>query len=231
MALLDEAIEASGGLARWNSLTRFTLHLSIGGALFSHMGADALKEIVAEGSTRTQVVRFTGSNICGSCQPDCVTIESLDGRVLRSWHDPRRAFLDHASGTPWDELSCVFFCGFSVWNHLTTPFLLTHPGVALEELPPMVEDGQRWRRLRGILPPEIAAHSAEQVFYFDDKGHQRRTDHDLLGDRVANFSWAHQKFGDIVVPTLRRSMKLGPGGTIIPKPVLIDLEIFDARFE
>ena len=35
MALLDDVIDASGGLARWNSLNRFTLHLSVGGMLFS----------------------------------------------------------------------------------------------------------------------------------------------------------------------------------------------------
>ena len=35
MTLLEEAIEASGGMARWNSVQRFTLQLSLGGAVFS----------------------------------------------------------------------------------------------------------------------------------------------------------------------------------------------------
>jgi len=47
MALLDDAIEASGGMARWNSVSRFTLHLSIGGALFSDAGhADDFKDLI-----------------------------------------------------------------------------------------------------------------------------------------------------------------------------------------
>ena len=61
MALLDDAIDACGGLARWNSLSRFTLHLSVGGSLFSDAGhAREFKDVTAEGSTRTQSVRFTG---------------------------------------------------------------------------------------------------------------------------------------------------------------------------
>jgi len=60
---------------------------------------------------------------------------------------------------------------------------------------------------------------------------QRRTDHDLLGANVAHYSWAHDSFGGIVVPTLRRTLTRQPDGTAIAKPVLIDVEIFDAVFE
>jgi hypothetical protein len=69
------------------------------------------------------------------------------------------------------------------------------------------------------------------VFYFDGNALQRRTDHDLLGARIAHYSWAHENFGGIVVPTLRRTLTLQPDGTVIAKPVLIDVEIFDAVFE
>src|SRR6266702_1112706 len=88
MALLDDAIDASGGLARWNSLNRFTLHLSVGGTLLSSAGhAREFKDVTAEGSTRTQSVRFTGitgGEQSGSFQPDMITIESLEGELLRS---------------------------------------------------------------------------------------------------------------------------------------------------
>jgi hypothetical protein len=235
MALLDDAIEASGGLARWNKLKRFTLHLSIKGTLFSRIRQDGqFKDLIAEGSTRTQSVRFTGltgGEMCGSFQPDSVTIESLDGQVLRTWRDPGLTFPDHAKDALTDDLQLVFFCGFSIWNYLTTPFLLSHPDVKVEELTPWHENARPWRRLRALFPAHIVTHSAEQIFYFDESGLQRRTDHDLLGTRVAHYSWAHQRFGGIVVPTLRRSQMLQPDGTAIAKPVLIDVEIFDAAFE
>jgi hypothetical protein len=235
MTLLDEVIEASGGMARWNSLRRFTLQLSIDGALFSGIGqAGRFKDIAAEGSTQTQLVRFTGftgPDKCGLYQPDCVTIEGLDGRVLRTLRSPRQNFRDHSRDAPWDELYLLFFCGFSVWNYLTTPFLLAHPDVKVEELRPCDEQNPPWRRLRAAFPPGFVTHAPEQTFYYDAAGLQRRTDHELFGIKVAHYSWAHQAFSGIVVPTLRRSLTLEPDGTVIAKPALIDVEIFDAAFE
>jgi len=235
MALLDEAIEACGGMARWSGLKQFTLQLSIDGALFSRVGqGGGLKDMVAEGSTRNQSVRFTGfadPGKCGLYQPGCVSIESPEGNVLRSWRNPRQAFLDHARDTSWDELHLVFFCGLSIWNYLNTPFLLAHPDIQIDELPPWHEHGQLWRRLRAVFPSNLVTHCAEQTFYFDAAGLQRRTDHDLLDTRVAQYSWAHQEFGGIVVPTLRRSLIRQSDGTVIAKPALLDVEIFDAAFE
>jgi hypothetical protein len=92
MALLDDAIEACGGMERWKQLERFTLHLSVDGELLSRAGqAGLFKEMAAEGSTREPSVRFTGfvdPGTFGLFQPDRVAIESLEGGVLRFWTDP-----------------------------------------------------------------------------------------------------------------------------------------------
>jgi len=235
MALLDDAIDASGSLARWNSLSRFTLHLSVGGALFGDAGhAREFKDVTAEGSTRTQSVRFTGitgGEQSGAFAPDAITIENLDGQVLRTWRNPSLAFPSNGAHALADELHLVFFCGVQIWNYLTTPFLLARPDVVVEELPPWRENNETWRRLRAQLPASLINLASEQVFYFDGNALQRRTDHDLLGARVAHYSWAHDNFSGIVVPTLRRTLTQRPDGTVIAKPVLIDVEIFDAAFE
>ncbi|HLG81902.1 MAG TPA: hypothetical protein VKY22_12865 [Bradyrhizobium sp.] len=235
MALLDDAIDAGGGMSRWNSLSRFTLHLSIGGTLFADAGhAGHLKEVIAEGSTRTQSVRFTGiagGDKCGAFRPDAITIESLDGQVLRSWHHPSLPFPDNGTHPLADELHLVFFCGVAIWTYLTTPFLLARPDVSVQELVPWRENDEIWRRLRVQFPPGLVTLAAEQTLYFDQQALQRRSDHDLLGTKVAHYSWAHQPFGGIVVPTLRRSQLLQSDGTVSGRPVLIDVEIFDASFE
>jgi hypothetical protein len=235
MALVDDIIEASGGMQCWNRLQRFTLQLSIDGALFSKAGhTGRFKDIAAEGSTHTQLVRFTGfsgASRCGVYRPECVTIEDPEGRVLRTWSNPQRSFCDPAKHAVWDELHMVFFCGFSVWNYLTTPFFLARPEIRVEELPPWREQNQVWRRLRAVFPPTVVTHCSEQVFYFNDEGLQRRADHELFGTSVAHYSWAHQTFCGISVPTLRRSLTLNPDGTAVVKPSLLDVEIFDAAFE
>ena len=235
MALLDDAIDASGSLARWNSLSRFTLHLSVGGALFGDAGhAREFKDVTAEGSTRTHSVRFTGitgGEQSGAFAPDAITIENLDGQVLRTWRNPSLAFPSNGAHALADELHLVFFCGVQIWNYLTTPFLLARPDVVVEELPPWQENNETWRRLRAQLPASLINLASEQVFYFDGTALQRRTDHELLGARVAHYSWAHDNFSGIVVPTLRRTLTQLPDGTVIAKPVLIDVEIFDAVFE
>lgn len=235
MILLDQVLEASGGLARWNELNQFTLHLSVGGTLLSHLArAGDFKDLISEGSTRTQSLRFigiSGGERSGSFQPNQVTIEDSDGRVLRTWCNPNLVFPDHA-GDPIDqELRLVFFCGLSVWNCVAIPFLLSRPDVHLEELTPWHENDQLWRRLRAIFPPDIVTYSTEQIFYFDERGLQRRTDHDLLDAPVAHYSWAHQAFSGIVIPTLRRSLPRQSDGTVIRGLALVDLEIFDATFE
>jgi len=235
MALLDDVIEASGSMPRWNRLQRFTLHLSIRGTLFSHVGrAREFKELIAEGSTRTQSVRFTGltrGEKRGTYRPDSITIENLDGQVLRTWLNPNLQFLDHGNDPLADDLHLVFFCGFSIWNYLTTPFLLARPDVTVEELSPWRENDQTWRRLRALFPPYIVTSSPEQIFYFDENSLQRRLDHDLLGMQVADYSWAHQAFSDVLIPTHRRSLALRSDGTAAPKSVLLDVEVLDATFE
>jgi hypothetical protein len=235
MTLLDEIIEAGGGLTRWNALNRFTLQLSINGELLSRANPSVrFKDIVAEGCLRDPLVRltgFTGAGQSGVYRPDFVTIENPAGHVLRTWRQPHQQVLHHAKGAFLDELHLVFLFGLSVWNYLTTPFILTHPGVKIEELPPWQERDQQWRRLRAVFPETLVTHSHEQTFYFDAASLQRRTDHDLLGIQVADYSWAHQEFGGIVLPTLRRSLAIEADGTLIAKPSLIDVEIFDAAFE
>lgn len=235
MTLLEDALNASGGMDRWQQLKRFTVHMSIDGALLARKGkAGLLKDVVAEGSTHTQSLRFMGFTApdkCGVYRPDQVAIEALNGDPLQVRSNPRAAFLGHTDRTPWDDLHLAYFCGFTIWNYLTTPFLLTHPGVTIEELPTWREGAEAWRRLRAVFPDPIVTHSPEQIFYFDDEGLQRRLDYRTAAAEIAHYSSAHQEFSGIVLPTLRRSLRLDTDGAVITKPASVNIEIFDASFE
>ena len=81
-----------------------------------------------------------------------MTIENLDGQVLRTWLNPSLEFLDHTDDPLADDLHLVFFCGFSIWNYLTTPFLLARPDVdSGRTVRHGQENDQTWRRLRACF--------------------------------------------------------------------------------
>ncbi len=53
------------------------------------------------------------------------------------------------------------------------------------------------------------------------------------GDRrqIAQLFSDHQRFSEILLPTLCRLVKIGANGVPIAKPESVDVEIFDAVFE
>src|ERR1700733_6686197 len=232
MALLDDVVSASGGLEQWRRFRRFTFHVSIQGSLLVHSSAAThLKDAVVEGCTQTQWVRltsFSGTDKCAVYRPGQVSIESLDGTLLEVRNDPHAVLLSHGGPSSWDELDVAYICGLSIWNFVATPFLLTQSGVQVEELPPWHERDESWGRLRAVFPDDIATLSREQIFYFDAAGLQRRTDHQMpgaAGAKIVHYSWAHQAFSDILIPTLRQSSLMRPDGSVITRPAFIDLEI------
>jgi hypothetical protein len=237
MALLEDVLDASGGIDAWQRSTRFTAHLSIDGALLAEMGKGGLlKDVVAVGSTQNQLltfIGFTAADKSGGYRPDRVTIERLGGGLLQERDDPRATFVQHTGQASWDDLDLVYFCGFALWTTLTMPFVLTLPNVRVEELAERHEPGHVWRRLRAVFPPEITTHAAEQVFSFDASGLQWRTDYTSIGagdGALVDHASAHQNFSGIVLPTLRRSLRVGADGTLVAKPAALDIEIFDASF-
>ena len=183
MALLDDAISASGGLEQWRRFRRFTFHVSIQGSLLAGSGAAThLKDAVVEGCIQTQWVRltcFSGTDKCAVYRPDQVSIESIDGTLLELRNDPRAALLSHGDPSSWDDLDIAYVCGLSIWNFVASPFLLTHPGIQVQELSPWHERNETWGRLRAVFPDDIVTLSREQIFYFDAAGLLRRTDHEM----------------------------------------------------
>lgn len=234
MGLCDEMLAACGGLARWQATRGFTAHLSLDGALLARNGARGrLKDLVAEGSTRTPSVRLTGflyPDRCSVFRPDRVSIERLDGEVLQMRRHPGAALARHARAEAWDELDLAYVCGVAAWTGVTTPFRFADPGVALEELPPGPEPGEPgWRRLRATVPPTLAMPSAAQTLHFGPDGLVRRIDDTAVGlaAPTSDLVWAHQDFSGFVIPTLRRRLGHRDDGSLVAQPVLLDLEIFD----
>jgi hypothetical protein len=235
--LLEKALRASGGMDIWRLTRRFTLHVSITGSLCATKCSSAhLKELVIEGSTQSQDLAFTGfarTDQRAFYRPDWVALEGQDGRRLKERHGSPQELRSELQSMTWDELQLAYYCGYLIWNHIATPFILADPDFESKELRRPGARGERLRRLGVVFPARIVTHASAQTFYFDPEGFLRRLDYRPAHDdhaQIAQMYSGHQRFSGILVPTLCRLLKIGADGVPVAKPSVLDVEIFDAKF-
>ena len=238
LGLLDHVLHASGGLDLWRRMRRFTVHMSIRGALIAaRCGGVKLPEFVVEGGTREpalEITGFTALDLRALYRPDWTALERPDGcRLLECRATPEELARQLQSAT-WDHAHLAHYCGGLIWSYLTTPFVLAEPDFECEELESMKVHGQRWRRLNVLYPARLATHAREQTLYFDRQGLLRRLDTAALhadAAQVAHIFSGHQRYSGILVPTMNRVLTIEAGGALVDKPPLLDVEIFEAQFK
>jgi hypothetical protein len=166
-ALLKTAIEAHGGLERWNQLDNVSARLIQGGALWALKGQPGvLDDVVVTASLHEERVShrpFGAADRHSSFTPERVAIETGDATVVEALDQPRASFAGHTIETPWSTLQLAYFVGTAMWTYLTQPFTFSLPGFQTRELEPWDEAGQNWRRLRVAWPGYLATHSTEQT--------------------------------------------------------------------
>ncbi|MFD4505930.1 hypothetical protein [Streptomyces sp. NPDC058457] len=230
--LLDLVLHAHGGLRRWREAETIRATASLGGVLWSQVGQDGILA-AADMSVDVQRQRlvfegFTGPGLRGVFTPERVVVERRDGDVVAERTAPREALVGHDPDTPWDRLDVLYFAGYAMWNYLTAPYLLTRPGVVVEEAEPWREDGADRRRLRARFPHGMATHCAEQVFHYDPSGLLRRHDYapDVLGGTpAAHFAEKHVQVSGLVFPTHRYIVPAQADGHALPEPRLITIDL------
>src|SRR6266852_3170337 len=121
---LQVAVDAHGGLSRWNQLKRVKASLSITGAIWQLKGKpDALAEVSIEAELHKErlTTHFNDQGTRTVFEPNRVSGQTEGGRLVDSRDDPRSAFRGHTRQTPWDDLHVAYFratrCG------ITSPFL------------------------------------------------------------------------------------------------------------
>jgi hypothetical protein len=235
-ALLTQAIEAHGGLSRWNRLTIVTATASITGALWQVKGVtDLLSQVSIEAHLHEQRIttHLVGRNKRFMFTPQRVMSETEDGRLLEARDDPRAAFRGQRPDTTWDELHVAYFSSYALWTYLTIPFLYTYAGFVTEELPAWHEDGQTWRPLKATFPDSVASHTREQVSYFGEDGLLRRHEYtvDVMdGARGVNYASDYRDVDGILVPTKRRVYPYDDRKNKIPAPLLIAIDFGEIAF-
>jgi hypothetical protein len=241
-ALLDEVLEAHGGLERWRRARTVHARVRTGGLLIrtrvpgNRLADSRLTVHVQEPWTVLDPFPRDGQR--GIFERGAARIESRDGEVLSSRAAARAAFFGRSGlrrNLRWDALDSVYFAGYAMWNYLTFPYLLTRQGVEVGEGETWSEGGQTWRCLHASFPPDLDTHSPRQTFYVDAGGRLRRHDYvpEVIGRwaRSAHYCADHVQAGGLVFPTRRWVCLLGPGNRSLPFLTTVSLQLTDVRVE
>ncbi|MEO8092115.1 MAG: hypothetical protein ABI726_05350 [bacterium] len=240
--LLDLALDAAGGLDRWQRAARITTRLASGGLAFdTKWKRGALRDVegvIDRARPRTVYSPYPAAGRRGVFEADRVRIETDSGEVLEERQDPRAAFGGTAGlrrNLWWDHLDLLHFAGYALWNYLSAPFMLTRPGFELSEGAPWEEDGERWRRLDVRFPAEIPTHSPEQSFFYDESGLQRRHDYTALPfgrwARATHYCYEHRELDGLTLPTRRRVHPRLPSGKPLRPITLVWIDIASLSLE
>jgi hypothetical protein len=226
------AIDAHGGLERWNRFTTLSAHLIQGGVFWAVKGkAGVIDDVAVTVDLRNEKVShwpFGSPDRRSRFEPQRVAFENATSKVLEELLQPRSSFQGHTMETPWSDLQLAYFAGCAMWTYLNTPFLLAKPGVESEELAPWQEAGEAWRRLQVRFPSDIATHSREQTLYFDQKGLLRRHDYHVEisgGIGAVHYVSDTKEVSGILFPTKHRIFGLQPDGHAAPEPLVVSIDV------
>jgi hypothetical protein len=229
--LLTTAVNAHGGLKRWNEINSIQVTAHITGAIWFVKGqGDYLKDIVMSADTRNErmVTDFPGQDKRITFEPKRIVMEKSDGTLIQLRDDPEASFAGQQQGTPWDDFHVAYFQGEALWTYLTTPFLYTYEGFVTEEIAPIQVDGETWRRLKVTFPDRVKSHTREQISCFGPDGLLRRHDYtvDILGGATGlNYASDYRDVDGIIVPTKRRIYAYEGDYQPVMDPLLVKIDM------
>jgi hypothetical protein len=236
-SLLDELIEAHGGLARWAQLETMHARLTQGGVTWALKGyAGELSDVYVIARLHEQSVShrpFLEPGLHSCYRPSRVSIERPDGTEVDSFEDPRVSFAGHTLQTPWSRLQLVYFVGTSMWTYLTHPFTYALPGFETKELGPWDEKGEELLRLQVTWPDLPVGHSRVQTLYFGEDRLIRRFDYEIDimdGARGAHLVSDYTEVAGILVPRQHNIFARDEKDQLVPEPLLVPIGLDEIAF-
>ena len=229
--LLQKAVDAHGGLKRWNQISKITVAASLTGAIwFVKSQGDYLKNVVMTiDTTRERLVTdFPGQDKRFIFEPNRLVLEKRDGTLIQARDNPEKSFEGQLRETPWDDLHVAYFQGEALWTYLTTPFLYTQDGFITEEITSIETNGETWRRLKITFPDRVKSHSRVQISCFGPDGLLRRHDYtvDILGGATGlNYASEYRDVDGIIIPTKRRIYAYEGDYQLVPEPLLVKIDM------
>jgi hypothetical protein len=229
--LLKLAINAHGGLERWNKVKAIKVAASITGAIWwVKSKGDFLKNVVLTVETRKErlTVDFPDQDKRAVFEPNRLVVETVTGTMIAARDNPVKSFEGHKRETPWDDIHVAYFAGEALWTYLNTPFLYTHEGFVSEEISAIKVEGETWRRLKVTFPDNVKSHTREQISCFGPDGLLRRHDYtvDILGGATGlNYASDYRDVDGIIVPTKRRVYAYEGDYQLVKEPLLVAIDM------
>jgi hypothetical protein len=229
--LLKLALEAHGGLERWNQVKSIKIQASITGAIwYVKSKPDCLKNIVMTADVHTErvITEFPGQDKRSIFEPNRIVMEKIDGTLIETRDDPEKSFEGQQRETPWDDIHVAFFSSEALWTYLTAPFLYTYQGFKTEEIASIRVKNETWRRLKITFPDYVKSHTREQISCFGPDGLLRRHDYtvDILGGGTGlNYASDYRDVDGIVVPTKRRIYAWEGDYQLVKEPLLVAIDM------
>lgn len=231
---LNRILEAHGGLRYWQSLAAVEVSMSAWGFLFQAKRIRPLHHavITVDTSDPRVVLKDFPSPGCTTALLGTHRVETRDasGAVLRYRDNPRQAFGAGRRSLYWDDLDFAYFCGYAMWTYLTLPFLLLRTGVSIDRCE---QDADGSTTLTARFPDYLPTHSPTQTLYFNPAARLLRHDYtaEVVGSwaKAAHLCSDYRRFDGLWLPTRRRVYPRGPSGRPLPLPLLVGIDIHDAR--
>lgn len=232
LELVEDVINAHGGLAAWRRFSQVRADLVQGGALWALKGKDGIlgTTTVSVATDRQWASHAPFGTLADRSEftGDRIALLDADGSVLASDDRARDSFAGHTLETPWTDLQLAFFAGCAMWTYLNTPFLLAWDGVECEDAGPWQENGEIWHKIDVRYPDGLEVFSKAQAIYVGPDLLVRRLDYDV--EIAGNTPGAHYVSDYVTVsgirfPTRRRIFPRLPDGTSLTEPLVVSIDL------
>ncbi|ASY60294.1 hypothetical protein [Sinorhizobium sp. CCBAU 05631] len=231
--LLEEALEAHGGHARWRAFRGIASTIRTGGKLWELKGAPLLpvpRRATSEFRRQwTRVTPFGEPDWTMTWTPEHVEITAGDGSVIAHRENGREAF-DRSFKGQWDPLNLAYFNGYAMWTYHAAPFVFGEPGYEARDVAPIDNEGVKLRGVAVRFPEGVHSHTREQRFYFDPQGLLRRHDYtvDVWADTpAAHFISDYVDVDGLKYPTRRSVFTIKPDGALDRDFTAVTIELSD----
>lgn len=217
--VLNDAIDAHGGLDRWRRRTGVASTILTGGGLWDLKGVTLLRSprrVTSEFRRQwTRETPFGEPEMAMTWTPKRVEITDKRGRVVAQRDDGRDSF-DRTFNGLWDALNLAYFNGYAMWTYHATPWVLTEPGYEVRDIAPIANERETLKGISVRFPEGVHSHSREQRFYFGTDGLLQRHDYevDVWADMpAAHFVSDYVDVDGLKYPTRRSVFARRPDGT------------------